>query len=993
MMSHLEQHHDLDVSISAVTCPLCLEYTSEDRSTLALHFARHMEEIALAIIPSGVDSDDESANETPSEAENTHVDSESENDSLYKEMMDGLANADATNLPENGVDRTTRRRRWREDKIRDSRTKKKRNPVATEPNSLEASRSLDSEAGSVQSARSELSLLEDSNGLEEEDEITRCICGHQEYPGLQYDIETGSPTPDDDVGGLFIQCDSCKVWQHGGCVGILDETTIPDEYFCQDCRKDLHEVRQNLQGQRYSRYIPIIDGRLAKMPTTAKNTGSRAWSAKDDDILIQARAQGLNWNQIATKHFPNKSPNACRKRHERLMEPESLASAAVPTDVRHWSTEEEHNLEINLARFGTDWQAIADRLGTKTLTEVENYYLHLVSSGRSDLEEVAERADAHLEIVQLRRENEEKDARLRQLEQAVMVLQQSHSPDSKQTVGEADMPKYADHPRSPNPEQSHRDEISIARLMQLRQENEEKDSRLRQLEEAVMALQQRRDDRPYKCLVGGCEKLQGFTYSGELLRHEREVHKMHGEEVSSPHIGTASQPPFGDIDAAVKDFDINTTEDFDPREGCSFDAFLGDSSVDDFGVARPDGKKGQVTNSKAGPSTSWTSAELQSLEEAIARFGTDWKAIADRMGTKSPTMIEDQYSQLLESGRTSLRELAKHADARLHLKNSSNESKEKEELLRLIENEISALRNSGILMVDDAEVMGNNADRLREKDFRLRELEKATRKYQEQLSSPSTNAPTADNEQKPPKHDGRVLHHRRDQNGVLWISFEYSRDGMKMEYTIRTDIDSAEVDELSEDFKAENCLFPLPYKARQANEDVRLPFETTYNTHGWALARLNPCLRGNLELLKRAVDCSQNTRSVPQPSTKVSDSQEPVTGLAPDSESRNFSNRMTTRKDGRRRSASDNLESRNPYNQGQAQNQSQLTNSMALESTNIDRPKIKIPPVIVQEHPPTSDLDQATDFAAYAEQQTEAMRAWDQGEEVVPARNDSGWDR
>ncbi|KAL5443859.1 hypothetical protein PMIN07_003022 [Paraphaeosphaeria minitans] len=35
-------------------------------------------------------------------------------------------------------------------------------------------------------------------------------------------------------------------------------------------------------------------------------------------------------------------------------------------------------------------------------------------------------------------------------------------------------------------------------------------------------------DRPYKCKFQGCEKLQGFTYSGGLLRHEREVHKMHG---------------------------------------------------------------------------------------------------------------------------------------------------------------------------------------------------------------------------------------------------------------------------------------------------------------------------------------------------------------------------------------------------------------------------------------------------------------------------------
>jgi len=35
-------------------------------------------------------------------------------------------------------------------------------------------------------------------------------------------------------------------------------------------------------------------------------------------------------------------------------------------------------------------------------------------------------------------------------------------------------------------------------------------------------------DRPYKCHARGCEKLQGFTYSGGLLRHEREVHGLHG---------------------------------------------------------------------------------------------------------------------------------------------------------------------------------------------------------------------------------------------------------------------------------------------------------------------------------------------------------------------------------------------------------------------------------------------------------------------------------
>ncbi|KXX73801.1 Cell wall transcription factor ACE2 [Madurella mycetomatis] len=42
-------------------------------------------------------------------------------------------------------------------------------------------------------------------------------------------------------------------------------------------------------------------------------------------------------------------------------------------------------------------------------------------------------------------------------------------------------------------------------------------------------------DRPYKCAAEGCEKLPGFTYSGGLLRHEREVHGKHGGPKNSFH--------------------------------------------------------------------------------------------------------------------------------------------------------------------------------------------------------------------------------------------------------------------------------------------------------------------------------------------------------------------------------------------------------------------------------------------------------------------------
>ncbi|KAL4728324.1 hypothetical protein ACLX1H_005067 [Fusarium chlamydosporum] len=47
---------------------------------------------------------------------------------------------------------------------------------------------------------------------------------------------------------------------------------------------------------------------------------SGAWTPQDDQQLLTARMQGLNWGQIQANYFPSKTPNACRKRHERLLE-------------------------------------------------------------------------------------------------------------------------------------------------------------------------------------------------------------------------------------------------------------------------------------------------------------------------------------------------------------------------------------------------------------------------------------------------------------------------------------------------------------------------------------------------------------------------------------------------------------------------------------------------------------------------------------------------
>ena len=55
-------------------------------------------------------------------------------------------------------------------------------------------------------------------------------------------------------------------------------------------------------------------------PSSGQRCSSSSWSKDKDELLIRARRAGLNWQLIAAKSFPDKTPNACRKRHERLTE-------------------------------------------------------------------------------------------------------------------------------------------------------------------------------------------------------------------------------------------------------------------------------------------------------------------------------------------------------------------------------------------------------------------------------------------------------------------------------------------------------------------------------------------------------------------------------------------------------------------------------------------------------------------------------------------------
>ncbi|KAK4999993.1 Histone deacetylase complex subunit [Elasticomyces elasticus] len=128
----------------------------------------------------------------------------------------------------------------------------------------------------------------EGEGGEGEEEVTRCICGQQEYPGLPQPLAdsghrkpssaslTDPDTQSDEPGSLFIQCDGCRVWQHGGCVGIMEVKMCPDKYYCELCDKEKHHLGKDSKGQRYSRYVPLYGDALSKL--SRKNS-----STKDND--------------------------------------------------------------------------------------------------------------------------------------------------------------------------------------------------------------------------------------------------------------------------------------------------------------------------------------------------------------------------------------------------------------------------------------------------------------------------------------------------------------------------------------------------------------------------------------------------------------------------------------------------------------------------------------------------------------------------------------
>ena len=116
-----------------------------------------------------------------------------------------------------------------------------------------------------------------------------------------------------------------------------------------------------------------------RTPPPTDRQHNSAWSPENDTTLQELRQQGLNWTAIADHHFPDKTPNACRKRYERLMEKKQAADS--------WDGAKMEELGRAYAEMREQmWQILAERINEKWTTvetKVCSQFLAFMNSAHS----------------------------------------------------------------------------------------------------------------------------------------------------------------------------------------------------------------------------------------------------------------------------------------------------------------------------------------------------------------------------------------------------------------------------------------------------------------------------------------------------------------------------------------------------------------------------------------------------------------------------------
>ncbi|KAI8884017.1 hypothetical protein K501DRAFT_183195 [Backusella circina FSU 941] len=96
-------------------------------------------------------------------------------------------------------------------------------------------------------------------------------------------------------------------------------------------------------------------------------------------------------------------------------------------------------------------------------------------------------------------------------------------------------------------------------------------------------------------------------------------------------------------------------------------------------------------------------------------------------------------------------------------------------------------------------------------------------------------------------------------DGIEYITFLYSHERLVKEYTVRTDVESVNLENIPIGFRVQNAIYPRANVSREDYDGNRWEYETSCNKLGWQLCWLNQDqLSGRRGLIQRAVDSYRN---------------------------------------------------------------------------------------------------------------------------------------
>ncbi|KAH7108342.1 hypothetical protein BKA62DRAFT_681889 [Auriculariales sp. MPI-PUGE-AT-0066] len=167
---------------------------------------------------------------------------------------------------------------------------------------------------------------EDDDEHEGEGSETRCPCG----------------SALEDIGWM-IQCEKCKTWQHGPCMGYAEEPDAPEHYYCELCRPDMHPSLPAVKPRHRKRPLPPPPVRTSRShsPNSTKQPKSpkRRNTMNSRDAMYDEELRHLLYDEDEEPDpiVEEVVSGARRNKRKRASEAPDTAESAAPSSKRHRS--------------------------------------------------------------------------------------------------------------------------------------------------------------------------------------------------------------------------------------------------------------------------------------------------------------------------------------------------------------------------------------------------------------------------------------------------------------------------------------------------------------------------------------------------------------------------------------------------------------------------------------------------------------------------------